>query len=243
MLCDRGVNARVDKSPVVADAGGVGMVLANTERRTSLNADFHSVPTVHLDAAAGAAVKAYAATAGRRPRRCLGGQRRSRQRAPAMAAFSSAGPRLAGGGDLLKPDITAPGVDVIAAVSAGRQRRQQLRRPRSRHLDVGPHIAGIAALLKAKHPTGRRWDQVGADDHAAARPTTRASRSRSARSTRPRSNYGAGHVAPGSAFDPGLVYDSTPEDWMQYPCGIGHWRIGLVTESAATPSARSTRAT
>ena len=34
-----------------------------------------------------------------------------------MAGFSSRGPALAGGGDLLKPDITAPGVDVIAAVA------------------------------------------------------------------------------------------------------------------------------
>ena len=54
-----------------------------------------------------------------------------------MAAFSSNGPAIAGGGDLLKPDITAPGVDVIAAVSPVGRQRQPVRR-RVRHIDVEP---------------------------------------------------------------------------------------------------------
>ena len=47
VLCDRGTTARVNKSPAVQEAGGVGMILANTSAN-SLNADLHSVPTVHL---------------------------------------------------------------------------------------------------------------------------------------------------------------------------------------------------
>ena len=34
-------------------------------------------------------------------------------------------------------------------------------------------------------------------------------------------DFGAGHVRPANAFDPGLVYESTPLDWLQYACGIG----------------------
>src|SRR4051812_14837391 len=63
VLCDRGVTARVDKSLAVQEAGGVGMILANTSPN-SLNADFHSVPTVHVADTARAAIKTYAATAG-----------------------------------------------------------------------------------------------------------------------------------------------------------------------------------
>jgi hypothetical protein len=37
--------------------------------------------------------------------------------APLYGAFSSRGPLTAGGGDLLKPDIIAPGQDIIAAVA------------------------------------------------------------------------------------------------------------------------------
>jgi hypothetical protein len=63
VVCDRGVNARTDKSQAVADAGGVGMVLVNTTANT-LNADVHAVPTVHVDPTPGAAIKGYASTAG-----------------------------------------------------------------------------------------------------------------------------------------------------------------------------------
>jgi hypothetical protein len=114
VLCARGVNARTDKSKAVRDAGGVGMVLYNPTNN-SLNADFHFVPTVHVQSAAGLAIKAYAATAGATASLSVGTA--TPGRAPNIAAFSSAGPALSGSGDLLKPDITAPGVDVIAAVS------------------------------------------------------------------------------------------------------------------------------
>ncbi len=43
-------------------------------------------------------------------------------------------------------------------------------------------------------------------------------------------DYGSGHVRAGLAFDPGLVYDSGPGDWVQYGCGIG--QIQLVTPAS-----------
>ena len=63
VYCDRGVNARTEKSLAVQTAGGVGMVMANTSAN-SLNADLHFVPTVHISHLDRAAVKAYAATPG-----------------------------------------------------------------------------------------------------------------------------------------------------------------------------------
>ena len=63
VVCDRGVTARVNKSLAVQEAGGVGMILVNPSAN-SINADFHFVPTVHLQNTDRAAVKAYAATAG-----------------------------------------------------------------------------------------------------------------------------------------------------------------------------------
>ena len=56
VVCDRGVTARVNKSLAVQQAGGVGMILVNTSAN-SLNADFHFVPTVHLQNTDLAAVK------------------------------------------------------------------------------------------------------------------------------------------------------------------------------------------
>jgi hypothetical protein len=63
VVCQRGVTARVNKSLAVQQAGGVGMVLFNSPD-SSLNADFHFVPTVHVSNANGLAIKAYAATPG-----------------------------------------------------------------------------------------------------------------------------------------------------------------------------------
>jgi len=92
VLCDRGVTARVNKSLAVQEAGGVGMVLVNTSPN-SLNADFHSVPSVHVSDTARAALKAYAATTGATAA-IAKGQVSLTAAAPFTASFSSRGPLL-----------------------------------------------------------------------------------------------------------------------------------------------------
>ena len=62
VICDRGTNARTNKSLAVQNAGGVGMILVNVTPNT-INGDLHFVPTVHLPDTARSVVKAYAATA------------------------------------------------------------------------------------------------------------------------------------------------------------------------------------
>jgi hypothetical protein len=62
IVCDRGAIPRTDKSAEVARVGGVGMVLTNTTE-SSLDADVHFVPTVHVDEVAGAAIKRYVTSA------------------------------------------------------------------------------------------------------------------------------------------------------------------------------------
>ncbi|HET6213264.1 MAG TPA: S8 family peptidase, partial [Micromonosporaceae bacterium] len=210
VLCKRGTNPRVEKSAAVKAAGGVGMVLYDSPD-AGLTADFHAVPSVHLNNADGLAVKAYAAdpdataslSAGFHPR----------VRAPAMAGFSSSGPAQASA-DLLKPDIAAPGVDVIAAYSplnAGGSDYEQI----SGTSMAAPHLAGIAALLRSKHPD---WSPMAVKSAlmTAARPVG---------GDYTPLNYGAGQVEPAGAFDPGLVYDSDALDWFRYGCGLGQFQL------------------
>ena len=151
VICDRGINARIDKSQAVSEAGGVGMVLANASDAQSLNADFHIIPTSHVGAADGSAIKAYATTPGRprrRPSRRVTPPRCGGRRWRASPSF---GPALAGGGDLLKPDITAPGVDVVAAVAPPGNSGNNFDAYSGTSM-AAPHITGIAALILQAHP-------------------------------------------------------------------------------------------
>jgi hypothetical protein len=220
VLCQRGVNARVEKSQVVKDAGGVGMILWNPSPN-SLNAETHSVPTSHVGVPEGQAIKAYAATAGATA--SLAAFQAKPQRAPGVTPFSSVGPSISSGGDLLKPDILAPGVDVAAAVPPITNPANSFHDLKSGTSMASPHIAGIAALIKQKNPTWSPTAIKSAMMTTATQtdnqglPIARVDLGVNATPL----EYGAGQVRPAGAFNPGIVYESGPLEWLQYTCGIG----------------------
>ncbi len=205
VVCDRGVVPRVEKSDEVARAGGVAMVLVNTSPDT-LEADVHAVPTVHLDAADAAEVKAYVRAAGETATASLDPEAAKDVAAPAIAPFSARGP--VPDTDVLKPDLTAPGVAVVGAVappsSSGR-----LWDLRSGTSVSAPHVAGLAAFLRGLHPT---WSparlksamMTTADDlEGTAGPFAQ----------------GAGQIDPQGLLDPGVVLDAAPRSWRKFLAG------------------------
>ena len=209
VVCQRGVTARVNKSLAVQEAGGVGMVLFNSPD-SSLNADFHFVPTVHVGNADGLAIKAYAATAGATAT-INQATIVYNTAAPFTASFSSRGP-LKASEDLLKPDLIAPGQDILAAVAppgnAGRDFDLYSGTSMS-----SPHVAGLAALLKHLHPD---WSPMAIKSAL----MTTGSDVLDGPNTHPLVIFrqGAGHVRPNSAADPGLVFDSDMNDWLAFIC-------------------------
>ena len=167
VVCDRGVNARLDKSFEVKRAGGVGMVLANVSPN-SLNGDYHAVPSTHVTNTDGDAVKAYIASAGADATAKIvpltAAELLAAPQVPEITDFSSRGPSTTTGGDILKPDIAAPGNDVIAAVAPPSNHGRTWDFMSGTSM-ASPHIAGIAALLIGGPPDlASVRDQVGDDD-------------------------------------------------------------------------------
>ncbi|SFL84881.1 S8 family peptidase [Rugamonas rubra] len=228
VTCVRGTNDRVDKSLAVLQAGGVGMVLV--DNGAGLVAEVHSVPTVHLSSADGAAVKAYAAAPAASAALGVFSIGIGATPAPVVAAFSSRGPNLFDA-NVLKPDLAAPGVEILAGLSPKLTPAQKadvingtLVPPPNWGLYQGtsmasPHVAGVAALLRQQHPT---WSP------AAIKSALMTSGSMTfpdglagmERGVLPW-GQGAGHLNPNGAADPGLVYDAGQADFKKYMCGAG----------------------
>ena len=214
VVCERGgaapANARVDKSVAVGNAGGVGVVVANVAAGASINADLHSIPAIHVDNVAGAAIAAYAQTAGATAT-IAQATVNANEPAPAVAGFSSRGPSRAGGGDILKPDFMLPGQDIVASVAPPGNGGKDFDVFSGTSMS-SPHVAGVGALMSQAHPN---WSPAAM---------------RSAMATTAHQNIvggyspfgaGAGQVQPNKAVDPGLVYDAGFGDYLSFLKGQG----------------------
>lgn len=140
--------------------------------------------------------------------------------APAVADFSSRGPARSYEG-ILKPDILAPGVLILAASSpSGTELNYTMISGTSM---ACPHISGVAALLKAAHPD---WSPSAIQSAimTTANPLNNAKqpiRELNGDLAIPLS-IGSGHVDPNRALDPGLVYDNTPQDFVNLICSLNY---------------------
>jgi subtilisin family serine protease len=217
VVCDRGVNARVEKSQEVAAAGGIGMILVNVTAG-SLDNDFHSVPTVHLDADARPALLDYVQNTAE-PTATLVGDNVTGEETPVpqVAGFSSRGPMLADGSDVLKPDIAAPGVAILAAVQDDADGNPAFGILSGTSM-AAPHIAGLGALYLGENPLATP-DEVKSAMMTTASDTVNGDGSAN---TDPFAQ-GAGQVDARRFLDPGLVYRNGPADWAAFVEGTGNW--------------------
>ncbi|MDH6237929.1 S8 family serine peptidase [Cryobacterium sp. CG_9.6] len=215
VFCQRGVYDRVAKSAEVLRAGGIGMLLVN-RTSSSIDSDAHSVPTVHLDGPYWDASYAYAATAGATVTFTPDNSTSYTPPTPVVAGFSSRGPVLADGSDILKPDISAPGVAILAdgANPAGGAPTWQFLSGTSMS---SPHIAGLAALYLGERPLASPAEIKSAMMTSAYNTVDSAGNPVTDPFTQ-----GAGHVDPTKFFDPGLLYLSGTADWYGFIQGIGY---------------------
>ncbi|XP_068647613.1 subtilisin-like protease SBT4.3 [Aristolochia californica] len=141
--------------------------------------------------------------------------------APTVASFSSRGPNIITW-NILKPDISAPGVNILAAWSpvSPLTKAPGDKRSAKYHIVSGtsmacPHATAAAAYVKTFHPD---WSPSAIKS---ALMTTASPMNRTRNKDR-EFGYGAGNVNPVKAINPGLVFDSSKEDYIQLLCNIGY---------------------
>ena len=133
-----------------------------------------------------------------------------------MANFSSRGPGPLQ--DVLKPDVTAPGVNILAGhtpdsiTTAPGENFQFL----SGTSQSAPHVSGIVALLKQAHPD---WSPAALK--SALMTTAYQDVRMPDESNIVGFDYGSGHIDPNKANDPGLVYELTDNEYDVFGCLIG----------------------
>jgi subtilisin family serine protease len=223
VLCRRGGNGRVEKSFEVFNAGGAGMILYNASNDDNLFTDNHWVPSVHVDLTQGLQVKAYLETA-RRPMARIANTAKitSWDSAPSMTIFSSRGPNLTAA-DIIKPDITAPGIQILAGNTPFPDPGvvpDELFQAIAGTSMSSPVMAGVYALIKQAHPT---WTPAMAKSAVMTTANTNVKDNDRVSQAGPFA-MGAGEVDPGkvndrnSVFNPGLVYDAGLVDYLGFLC-------------------------
>ncbi|CAA0810950.1 Subtilase family protein [Striga hermonthica] len=236
VVCDRENNhlARLQKGAVVKSAGGMGMILANTKESGGEGpvVDSHVLPAVAVGLSAGNEIRNYVKT-DKNPMAVLsfGGTMVNVKPAPVVAAFSSRGPNNVTR-EILKPDVIGPGVGILAAWTEAASISGLPKDPRRSPFNIisgtsmsCPHISGLAALVKAAHPD---WSPSAIKSALMTTAYTLDNNNNSPISdANDKSNatphaMGAGHVDPIKALSPGLVYNTTLNDYLAFLCSLGY---------------------
>ncbi|KAL2316998.1 hypothetical protein Fmac_030874 [Flemingia macrophylla] len=223
-----------------AEAGAVGIFVVNGQKTgNTLLAEPHPIPAASLDAnqdedidegewfGKGGSDKnnsrqlaAYMTVA----RTYLG-----IKPAPIMAGFSSRGPSAVQA-LILKPDITAPGVNILAAYSLATGpsnlpsdgRRVPFNVQQGTSMSC-PHVAGVVGLLKTFHPD---WSPAAIKSAIMTTATTLDNSNLPIRDAFDKLatpfDYGSGHIRPNLAMEPGLVYDMRTRDYLNFICAHDH---------------------
>jgi hypothetical protein len=242
LVCDRGGNPLYNKVETAKAAGAAGVVIVNVDGgATTLLSQYYNLSTVHLSLADGKTLKSYVAQQAGKGTASMGDVRPTYDTnpaaAPIVAGSSSRGPNVADA-NILKPDIAAPGTDILAGYLPDMPTVADFEAPYTGGKMplpawafltgtsmATPHISGIAAMLKQLHPD---WSPAAiksalmttAFDTQSDGRNSPLAWDNSARDTGKLPwAQGAGQAAPNPAADPGLVYDLGAEDYRRFLCG------------------------
>ena len=218
VVCKRGNPiGRVADGFNVLQGGAAGMILYNQSAAvTDQETDNHFLPASHIQFSQGQSLLAFL---GAHPgvQATISQGVKGTQQADVMASFSSRGGPAQSLG-VSKPDITAPGVQILAGaaplhvdVASGPQ--GELFQSIAGTSMSSPHIAGSAALIKDLHPT---W--TPGQIKSALMTTAKTDGVVKEDGTTPADAFddGSGRVDLNVAGDPGLTFDATGADFITH---------------------------
>ncbi|WP_344938698.1 S8 family serine peptidase [Sphaerisporangium flaviroseum] len=207
VVCQRGPN-RVLKGFNVKQGGAAGMILYNATPLDVMT-DNHWLPTVHIDQPDSTTLLNFLAANPSTTAKFTPGTKTTWQ-GDAMTTFSSRGP----GGDFLKPDVTAPGLHIMAGTTPTPE--SPLEGPPGNLFQViagtsmsSPHVAGAGALLFALHPDWTPGQVKSALETTAKTSVTKEDRVTPADPF----DFGGGRIDLTKAGDPGLTLDETAANY------------------------------
>ncbi|KAF8102452.1 hypothetical protein N665_0198s0152 [Sinapis alba] len=140
---------------------------------------------------------------------------------PTIGSFSSRGPNTIAV-DILKPDITAPGVEILAAYSPDGEPSEYDNRHVKYSVLSGtsmscPHVAGVAAYVKTFYP---KWSPSMIQ--SAIMTTAWRVNATGTGMASTEFAYGSGHVDPIASLNPGLVYELNKADHIAFLCSMNY---------------------
>ncbi|XP_061347340.1 subtilisin-like protease SBT4.14 [Gastrolobium bilobum] len=203
---------------VVKAIGGIGTIMENEQFLDV--AQIFMAPATIVNSSIGQIITNYTQST-RSPSAVIHKSHEVKRPAPFVASFSSRGPNL-GSLHVLKPDVTAPGINVLASYTLrksitglkGDTQFSEFTLLSGTSMSC-PHVSGVAAYVKSFHPD---W-------------TPAAIRSAIITTAKPMSQrvnqeaefaYGAGQVNPTRTVNPGLVYDMDDFAYIQFLCHEGY---------------------
>lgn len=218
IVCDRGVYTFVSKGEEIARVGGLAFMSVNTPSSAqTVFATSTAVPSIHVASQYFDGIMEALAEPGTTVSFTDGNDTGwAAPAAPIVNDSSSRGPALAGGSDIIKPDVSAPGTNVLAAIQnpVGADGAFDFLTGTSM---AAPQVAGLAALYLSSKP------KAGPGEVKSAIMTT--AYGVKLEDGSPESNVfaqGTGNIDPARVLEPGLIYHNGPNDWAAYMKGLGY---------------------
>ncbi|KAF0921561.1 hypothetical protein E2562_009762 [Oryza meyeriana var. granulata] len=243
VLCHHSRNSdtsKMEKVDELKSAGPVGAVLVNDLEKAVATA-YIDFPVTEITSAAAADIHNYIASTSEPVATITPTITVTEYKpAPVIAYFSSRGPSSQTP-NILKPDVAAPGVNILASwiptskLPAGEKKPSQFNLVSGTSMAC-PHVAGEAATVKAWNPT---WSPA-AIRSAIMTTATQLNNDKAPMTTDSGSpatpyDYGAGQVNPTGALDAGLVYELGEDDYLQFLCNYGYGASQIKLIAASLP--------